>query len=395
MRILSIHNLYQTRGGEDESRQLEEALLRRKGHQVEIYEENNRTIPEMTTVDLAFRTVWSRKSYNIVRNKLRKHQSDLVHVQNFFPLISPSVYYAAKSQRVPVVQTLRNFRLLCLNGFLFRNGQVCEVCLQKKFPWPGVKYRCYRDSFQASLGVFGMLTAHRILGTWDHLVDQYIALTHYDRDKFIEGGIPGDRISVKPNFVDPDPEVGDGTGKYILFVGRLSTEKGIDTFIDAARQLGPDISFIIVGDGPLAPFVHDATQRWPHIQWLGRKTLPEVYEIMGKALLLVFPSKWNETFSRVVVESFAKGTPVIASGVSNISDLVSPYRTGLMFCPGDSSDLATQIRWALAHPHRIAQMRKLARIAYERNYTAEKNYLMTMDIYQLALDSAKSNESTL
>jgi glycosyltransferase involved in cell wall biosynthesis len=388
MRILSVHNAYQLRGGEDESRQLEEELLRRNGHHVEIYEEQNTKVSEIGDIKLAARVVWSRVAYRTVERQLSLYPHDLMHVQNFFPLISPSVYYAARAQKVPVVQTLRNFRLLCLNGFLFREGKVCESCVKQPFPWPGVVNRCYRDSLPASLGVFNMLTVHRLLGTWNHLVDQYIALTHYDRRKFIEGGLPGDRISVKPNFVYPDPGVAEGRGGYILFVGRLSAEKGLDTFLEAAQQLGNKVSFKIVGEGPLAEVVQTKIAKSNNIEWLGRKPLPEVYDIMGNALALVFPSKWTETFSRVVVESFAKGTPVIASGVTDMEEFVAPYQTGLLFQPGNAGDLATQIEWILSHPTEVAQMRQEARKIYEEYYTAEKNYEKVMEIYDRALQQA-------
>jgi glycosyltransferase involved in cell wall biosynthesis len=390
MRILSVHNTYQLRGGEDESRQLEEELLARNGHQVEIYEEQNSKVSELSGVALAMRTIWSHPSYALVKNKLAAHPHDVMHVQNFFPLISPAIYYAAQEHRVPVVQTLRNFRLLCLNGFLFRDGQVCETCVQQPFPWPGLVHRCYRNSVSASLGVFSMLTTHRLLGTWNHAVDQYIALTDYDRRKFIEGGLPGDRISVKPNFVYPDPGVAEGAGGYILFVGRLSEEKGLDTFLEAARQIGRKIPFKIVGEGPLESLVQEAVTQSPHIEWLGRKPLPEVYDIMGQASVLVFPSKWTETFSRVVVESFAKGTPVIASHVTDMENFVAPYETGLLFQPGSVEDLVTQIEWVLSHPCELAQMRKAARQTYENCYTAEINYQMMMEIYDRALQQAKS-----
>lgn len=390
MRILSVHNAYQLRGGEDESRQLEEELLLRNGHLVEIYEEQNTKVSEILGIKLAARVVWSRAAYAIVKQKLSGQPYQLMHVQNFFPLISPSVYYAARAQKVPIVQTLRNFRLLCLNGFLFREGQVCESCMHQPFPWPGVMHRCYRDSVSASLGVFNMLTIHRLLGTWNHLVDQYIALTHYDRRKFIEGGLPGDRISVKPNFVYPDPGIGEGKGGYVLFVGRLSAEKGLDTFLEAAQQFGSKVSFKIVGEGPLENLVQAAVAQSDNIEWLGRKSLPEVYDMMGNALALVFPSKWTETFSRVVVESFAKGTPVIASGVTDMEEFVTPYQTGLLFCPGDAMDLATQIEWVLSHPAEVAEMRQAARRTYEEYYTAEKNYEMVMNIYDRALQQSRA-----
>jgi glycosyltransferase involved in cell wall biosynthesis len=384
-RILSIHNAYQIRGGEDESREAEEHLLREKGHQVDVYEENNDRLGALKPWRMAVRTIWSREAYRKVRRRLQGNSFDLVHVQNFFPLISPSVYYAAREEGVPVVQTLRNYRLLCPNALFFRDGQVCEDCLGKPVPYPGVVHSCYRESRAASAAATTMLTTHRALGTWNNLVNVYIALTHFAREKLIEGGLPADKIVVKPNFVHPDPGVGSGSGGYALYVGRLSVEKGLDTLLAAWEHLSDRIPLKIIGDGPLADLVKQAMARQPSVEWLGRRPIAEVHQLMGEAAFLVFPSKWYETFGRVAVEAFAKGTPTIASNIGAIAELVDHGRTGLHFQPGDPIDLAAKVEWMLTHPERLAQMRQEARVEYESKYTAGQNYQRLMEIYALAL----------
>ncbi len=381
MRILSIHNRYQIRGGEDESRQSEENLLREMGHHVEVYEEHNDRISTMNPLRVASKTIWSEESNQIIRRRLQQQPHDIIHVQNFFPLISPSVYYAAKEQGVPVVQTLRNYRLLCPNALFFRDGQVCEDCLGKFVPLPGVMHGCYRESRVASTAVASMITVHRTLRTWVEMVDVYIALTEFARQKFIEGGLPAEKIVVKPNFVNPDPGVGQGSGGYALFVGRLSVEKGLDTLLAAWEQLSEQMPLKIVGDGPLAPQVESAVKRLPSVEWLGRRPMPEVHQLMGEAKFLIFPSKWYETFGRVAVEAFAKGTPVIAANIGAIAELVDDHRTGLKFQPGNSVDLANKVEWALAHPQELSQMRLRARAEFEAKYTAQKNYSRLMEIY--------------
>ena len=383
MRILSIHNNYQIRGGEDESRESEERLLREMGHEVEVYEENNDRVAALGSVEMAFRTVWSAEAYNIVKQKLMETACDVVHVQNFFPLISPSVYYAAKAEGVPVVQTLRNYRLLCPNALFFRDGQVCEDCMGKPIPYPGVLHSCYRGSLVASGATATMLTVHRAMQTWKQMVDVYIALTEFARQKFIQGGLPAQKIVVKPNFVYPDPGLGEGRGGYALFVGRLSVEKGLDTLLGAWKQLGKAIPLKIVGDGPLESEVAEAAEKFPQIEWLGRRPMAEVYALMGEAMVLIFPSKWYETFGRVGVEGFAKGTPAIAANIGAIAELVDPGRTGLLFQPGDSTDLAAKVEWVLQHQSEVAQMRKEARAEFEAKYTAEENYRRLMEIYSL------------
>lgn len=388
MRILSIHNKYQIRGGEDESRESEERLLRDNGHQVDVYEENNDRIREMSTINAATRTIWSRESFQEVTRRLKQKRYDIVHIQNFFPLISPSVHHAAKEQGVAVVQTLRNYRLLCPNALFFRDGQVCEDCLGKPVPYPGIVHNCYRESKAASSVTAAMITAHRALGTWTKAVDCFITLTEFARSKFIEGGFPPDKILVKPNFVNPDPGVAQGEGGYALYVGRLSVEKGLDTLLEAWRTLETPYPLKIIGDGPLSTQVEEVAKQVSNIEWLGRKPLAEVHQLMGNASFLVFPSKWYETFGRVAVEAFSRGTPVVAAKIGAIAELIQHGRTGLLFSPGDATDLVAQVQWCLSNSTELAQMRDRAREEFELKFTAEANYKRIMEIYTQVLSNA-------
>lgn len=383
MRILSVHNRYQIRGGEDESRESEEKMLREHGHIVDVYEENNDRVATLSKTQMAARTIWSTESYQVVEQRLKKNSYDILHVQNFFPLISPSIYYAAKAAGVPVIQTLRNYRLFCPNALFFRDGKVCEDCLGKAIPYPGILHGCYRESRIASSGVAAMLITHRALKTWENKVDLFITLTNFARQKCIEGGLHADKIVVKPNFVSPDPGIGKGEGGYALFVGRLSAEKGLDTLLSAWEQLDKQIPLKIVGDGPLAEKVIEAAKRLPQVEWLGRKPVAEVHALMGNAMFLVFPSKWYETFGRVAVEAFAKGTPVIAAEIGAIAELVESGRTGLTFQPNNSQDLAAKVERLLANPAQLAQMRLEVRKEFLAKYTAEQNYQQLHDIYGL------------
>jgi glycosyltransferase involved in cell wall biosynthesis len=382
MRILSAHNAYQIRGGEDESCASEERLLREKGHDVVSYKETNDRVASLSKLQLSVRTVWSNETYRNVSTKLRSGSYDLVHVQNFFPLISPSLHYAAKDQGVPIIQTLRNYRLLCPNGLFFRNGGVCEDCMGKPIPYPGIVHGCYRENRVASGVTAAMITIHQALDTWSKVVDCFISLTHFARNKFIEGGFPAEKIVVKPNFVHPDPGIGDGSGNYALFVGRLSVEKGLDTLLSAWARLKHPIPLKIIGDGPLVELVQHAAHTTPMVEWLGRRPMAEVYDLMGNAKFLVFSSKWYETFGRVAVEAFAKGTPVIASNIGAIAELVNDGHTGRLFQAGDELDLADKIDWMLTHPIKVSQMRGAARAEFEEKYTAAVNYQRLMDIYR-------------
>ncbi len=394
MRILGVHNRYQIRGGEEECYEAEMGLLREQGHQVDLYEETNDGIAEVNKLSLAAQTIWSQTTYNAVRQRLAQHRYDIVHVQNFFPLISPSIYYAAKAENVPVVQTLHNYRLVCPNGLFFRQGQVCEDCVGQPIPYAGVVHGCYRENRVASAGVAAMLSTHRAIGTWNNNVDCYIALTEFARQKFIEGGLPAHKIAVKPNFVAPEPKVGSGQGGYALFVGRLSVEKGLDTLLDAWKQLKTPLPLKVVGDGPLSTLVTAAVERMPHIEWLGRRPMAEVHQLMGEAQFLIFPSKWYETFGRVAVEAFATGTPVIASKIGAITEIVKSGHTGLHFTPSDPGDLACQVHWMLDHPEHQEEMRRNARATFEANYTATANYAQLMAIYSQLAPASPSAQAT-
>ena len=380
MQILGVHNRYQLRGGEDECFEAEVSLLRGKGHTVDLFEETNNRLEKLGKLRGLVRTFWSNETYRVAKQMLAKQPYDVVHVQNFFPLISPSIYYAAKEQQVPVVQTLHNYRLLCPNAQFFREGRPCEDCLQESIPISSIVHACYRDSHTATAAVATMLTVHQLFHTWTDTVDRYIALTEFAREKFIQGGIPAEKVVVKPNFV-ADPGMGSGQGGYALFVGRLSAEKGIDLLLRSWQQIGKTMPLKIVGDGPMSPQVLEAVQNIPGVEWLGRRSLPEVYHLMGEAAFLIFPSVWYEGLPRTIIESFATGTPVIAADLGAMSRLITSGETGLHFIAGCEESLISQVEWAATYPQEFAQMRQQARTEYKEKYTAEANYEQLMQIY--------------
>ena len=384
MRALLVHNRYQQLGGEDMVFAAEAALLVEHGHDVKQLIFDNDTIAARPSVldslRLAGATVWSRKGYATVRDAIHAFRPDVVHFHNTFPLISPAGYYAARAERVPIVQTLHNFRLLCANGLFYRDGHVCEDCLGKPVPLPGVLHGCYRGSRAATGATAAMLTTHRVARTWTRLVGRYIVLSEFARKKFIQGGLPEEKLIMKANFV-PDPSAGDGGGNYALFAGRLSSEKGIRTLLKAWQRLPARVPLKIVGDGPLAAEVADALPGLPDVEWLGRLSPAEVIGAMRDASLLVFPSECYEGLSRTILESFAAGTPVVAPDLGTMHDLIRDGETGLHFRAGDADDLARVVAGAFARPDALARMRGHARAEFEAYYTAEDNYRQLIGIY--------------
>ena len=383
MRILMVHNRYQQRGGEDQVYEGEARLLALHGHDVLRYDVHNDSIGQVNRLALASRTVWSRHTYRRLSAIIERERPHVVHFHNILPLISPSGYYSALHRGVPVVQTVHNYRLVCPNALLFRDGMPCQDCVGKRFAWPGIIHACYRSSHAASAAVAMMTGVHHVLGTWNQRVTVYIALTNFARDRLLQGGIPGDRVVVKPNFVDPDPGEGPGNGEYGLFVGRLTPEKGIRTLLAAWNGLG--IPLRIVGEGPLDDEVAEAAKASSgRIEWLGSKSTAEVYELLARATFLVCPSEWYETFGRVVIEAFATGTPVIGSDLGAIAELVRHGETGLLFRPGSAADLAAAVHDLLEKSERLVRMRTACREEFLIKFTAERNYESLMQIYELA-----------
>lgn len=382
MRILRVHNYYLQPGGEDESFHAEVGLLESRGHEVIRYTVKNERIAGMTKRELIESTFWSRRSCRDLTELIRRERPDIAHLDNTFPLISPSAYYAAHSMGVPVIQNLRNFRLVCPGTFLFREGKVCEDCLGRVFAWPAVAHACYREGRVTSMAVASFIAVHRLIGTWKRKVDRYVAGSEFIRTKHVEGGLPAGKIVEKPNFVDPDPGVGSGGGGYALFVGRLSPEKGIKTMLTAWERLHARLPLNVVGDGPLKDEVVGAAGRLGGVHWLGQQARPAVIDLMKRADLLIAPSQWYEGCTRVVIEAFAVGLPVVASGLGSMTLIVKEGRTGVHFTPGDPVDLVEKIEDLLSQPRLLEQMRVESRAEYERRYTPERNYRMLISLYE-------------
>ena len=381
LRILLVHNAYQQSGGEDSVVADELALLRRKGHEVIELRRDNQEIPAISRPSLAAQTLWSHATQEQALALLREHRPAVVHVHNTFPLISPSVYWACARAGVPVVQTLHNFRLACPQAMFLRDGKVCESCLGKT-PWPAIAHGCYRNSRVQTAVVVGMLALHRTLGTYEQKVTRYIALNEFCKAKFIQAGLPAQRIAIKPNFADVAPPLppfqGQPPRQGMLFVGRLSPEKGIDVL---ARAWGgcPGLSLRVVGTGPAAG---SGLESQAGVQMLGHRSPAQVQAEMKSALALVLPSICFENFPRTLVEAFGAGLPVIASRIGALAELIQHGETGLLFEPGDAQGLGRAMRWAAEHPQRMAQMGGNARARYESHYTPDKNYEQLMTIYR-------------
>ena len=385
MKILLCHNYYQRPGGEDQVFLDEGRLLESNGHDVVRYTAHNRDVDGMGKLELACRTVYNRQAYRELRELIRREQPDLMHCHNTFPLISPAAYSAAHVEGIPVVQTLHNFRLLCVGGLLVPDDWRNQADLRSTIPWRGVWRGDYRSSRSASAVVAAMLAYHRFSGTWRNRVDRYIVLSRQAKQVFSDGGLPAEKLHVKRNFVAPDPGVGRGGDDYAMFVGRLSKEKGIDVLLRGWQRQKNPIPLKIFGDGPLVSEVREAASTDGRIEWLGHRSNDEIVSRVGDASFLVVPSTCSENCPKTVLEAFARGTPVIASRTGALAELVDDGRTGLLFTPADPDDLSRKVTELTSAPSRLAEMRREARAEFEQNYTAEANYVALREIYSRAM----------
>lgn len=380
MKVLICHNRYQQRGGEDSVFESEVELLRGFGHDVETFVRDNEGLESRGKLKLLADTIWSSASHAELTAKIRSFRPDVIHVHNTFARLSPSIYSAAASLRLPVVQTLHNFRLLCPQALLMRESKVCEDCVGR-LPWRGVIHGCYRDSRLQTAALAATVTVHRAMGTWSSKVTRYIALNDFCKEVFVRGGLPRDRLRVKPNFVeDRRLPFAEGTDEF-LYVGRLSVEKGIDVLAKALAH-APDVSCHVVGTGEM-----DETIRMcPNVVMHGWQEGASINALMHRHLALVMPSVWYENFPRTLVEAFAAGLPVIGSRLGAMAALIEDGRTGVLFNPGDPLDLAAKLEWARTHPEEMRRMGGNARSEYERKYTPAKNHEQLVSIYREAIE---------
>jgi len=388
MRILIIHNEYQNRGGEDTVVAAEAGLLRSAGHEVHVEIVSNKQIRDKSEKIRTFlRTPYDPNRKEWMETILDSTKFDVVHIHNFFPLLTPAIHEAAAQRGVAVVQTLHNYRLLCAGALFLRDGEVCEKCLGGTNLW-GVVHRCYRGSTLASLAVVRLQQRAKRHRTWHRHVHRFIALTEFARDKFVTGGLPAGRVAVKPNFADqfisPERE-----RRGALFVGRLSPEKGVKYLIEAWAEL-PGIPLTIVGDGPERAQLEQIAPK--NVRFLGSLAGDQVRNAMAEAQALIMPSVWYEGFPMTLVEAFSASTPVIASRLGSLAELVKEGVTGLTFEPGNAENLSKVARQAFSRPGQLEKMGKAAFEAYRTRYTPQANLGQLEAIYSDAIAAAKKSD---
>ena len=384
-RVLQVHTRYRQAGGEEEVVAAEKELLEAAGVDVRQVIFDNSDLREsesfISDMRLAASAIWSKTAYRRVSAALLAHGSQVMHVHNTFAAASPSVYDAGVDRGVPVVQTLHNYRLVCPVATLFRDGRPCTDCVGRGLPWPGVVHACVRGSRSLSLVAAATLGISRARGTLTRRIALYLALTQFQRDQMIAGGLPVNRIRVLPNFLIRDPGASSGERRGVVFAGRLAAEKGVEVLLDAASLVPGVVS--VIGDGPLAPAAQAANAAGA-IRYQGRLSRPDVIDKIRRSIALVIPSVWFEGFPLVLLEAYASAIPVIASGIGSLGELVEHGTTGLVAGPGDPPALAARIQWAVDHPERMREMGRTARHRFETRFRAETHLAALLDSYEFA-----------
>jgi glycosyltransferase involved in cell wall biosynthesis len=394
MKILLVHNYYRSSApsGEDAVARNERKLLEDHGVEVVVYEKFNDDLDDSTLwkkLRLAAHTVWSPRTYREVRSLLERVKPDLVHVHSIHPQVSPSVYSACRAAGVPVVHTLHNYRFVCPGALLQRDGRPCEDCLGR-WPWRALRHRCCRGSLGATAAVAAMISFMRISGAFGK-VNRFVAVAQFARRQLVAGGLPPGRLEVKPNFLPEAPaQVSESRENYAVFLGRLTEEKGVRTLIHAWRDV-PGLSLKIIGSGALhRDMAALAAGLGVPADFLGVLDRAAVLAVLGKARFLVVPSEWYETFGMVAIEAYACGTPVLASRLGALEEIVLEGETGLCFEAGNAADLAAQANLLAADPERARQMGHRARQVFLERFASEGNFQQLMEIYRRARQDFES-----
>ena len=383
MRILLLHNTYQHKGGEDIVMLLERSLLEKHNHEVYDYFVSNDSIKGPCQMIKTFINInYSHHQRNKISECLHAINPDIVHVHNFFPLITPSVFDACIENDIPVVHTLHNYRLICPSALLMHNNKIYEKSIIKG-AFATVADKVYRDSYFGTYAVARMIEYHKRKKTWETKVNQFIALTDFAKSKFIETGFLDHKISVKPNFVE-DNGFDNKKEDYFLFIGRLSEEKGIDLLLNAFMCNGQPLQ--IIGKGPMEKNVIDIASRYTNITYLGFQDKAFIMQKLKKAKSLIFTSICYEGMPMTILESFSAGTPVIGPNIGGPNEIINNGENGLIYQVSNIDDLNRKITLLNTEESLQNKLSVGARSSYELKYTAEKNYNILMDIYQKAIN---------
>jgi len=385
MNILLAHNFYKYFAGEDSIALREKGLLEENKEQVYFYTKDNKETDSYNLnkkINFFVQTIFSSSTKKELKTIIKDFKPDIAYTHNIFPLISPSIFHTLHAESIPCVQNVQDYRWLCPNGVFYINDSICEKCKNGAF-WNAIRHKCFRDSFLLSGLYATTIGTNRLSGVFKK-IDAFVCTTEFNKQKLMEAGIEEKRLFIKPNYLDiTNIEPSVGTGNHIIFLGRLSQEKGLWTLIKAFEKI-KDLQLKIVGTGPLEhplrKYIKENSIN--NISIEGFKEGDEKNNLIKNALFMVFPSEWYEHFPIVLLEAFAFGKPVVASDIGNMPLIVENEKSGLHFRAGDIDDLIEKIRILSQNNSEITRMGEFARKKIETYYTPEINYKILKSIFQ-------------
>lgn len=396
LKILLVHNYYGSSApsGENQVFDAEHELLRKYGHDVEVFTRSSDGIRAQGVWGLvkgALATSWNPLAAYAVREAVEKMRPDVVHVHNTFPLISPSIFHAV-GRRAARVMTLHNYRLFCPAAIPLRDGRVCTECLDKKSVLPALQYGCYRGSRVATIPLALSVALHRALHTWQREVDAFIAFSEFQREVMTSAGLPSEKVFIKPNFYPGRPAMAtwDERGNYVVFAGRLTPEKGVVSLLRAWAAWGSSAPELrIVGEGELRPELELMAKGLP-VRFLGQLSSGDAQEQIASARLLVLPSECFEGFPMVVREAFAFGTPVAASSIGPLPSIVQKGISGVLFNHSSPDSLLAEVRRLWEAPGLLERLGRGGRAEFEEKFSEGANYSTLIGIYERAIHFSRS-----
>ncbi|MGB8190931.1 MAG: glycosyltransferase family 4 protein [Chitinophagaceae bacterium] len=393
MRVLFIHNQYRQPGGEDVALELESTLLKERGHEVTtVLFSNDEAAGFGGALRSGMNAIYNKRSAQKVKEAIKEFKPDIIHVHNWFFAASPSVFYAASKEKLPVIMTIHNYRMICANALLLRDNHPCELCVNKTYPVDGIRYKCYRNSASQSALVTAITSIHKSLHTWQRKVNNYIVLTPFAKSRLAGSSfkVEPERMIIKPNFI-PDP--GQGTlprEDFFLFAGRLSVEKGVHVLMQAFSAL-PDAKLVVIGEGEEKESLIQQYASAGNITFAGKRSRPELLDMMKKCRAVIFPSIWYEGLPFIILEAFATGTPVIASQLGAMAEAITHGYNGLHFVPGDVDGLRQAVQTAAQTSPATEQMYANARATYLEKYHPDIHYTSILSIYEKTIANSKSS----
>lgn len=382
-KVLIVHNYYQIPGGEDTVVANEKQMLESYGHEVTLYSRNNSELKELSVFQklmLPVNTIFNFKTYRDIKKIIRDKHIEIVHVHNTLNLISPSVYYAAISCKVPVVQTIHNFRLLCPGAIFYRDGHICEDCIKKGLRC-SIKHNCYRNSKIQTLACVVSMKFHRMTGIYGKI--NYICLTEFNKEKLLLlKQIKKEKVFIKPNFTRNPGNIipANKRENRIIFAGRLDKLKGVDILFKAWKQMEEsDIELMVCGTGPLETWCKEfiKNNKIKNIKMPGFVSNPEIHKLIANSKALILPTQWYEGFPMSIVEAFSVGTPVICSDLGNAGNIVDEGVTGAKFKYNSTEELIK----AIIRIYNYSDIYKTIIEKYKNKYTSDKNYKILSNIY--------------